>query len=78
MKSYTYKLHSSYGSPEVDVKELTITEVRANEDARGLDIMVEGLRSGYVHELSADGVSSAAGGSLLHKKAYYTLIELAE
>jgi len=52
--------------------------VIANEDALGLDIMVDGLRSGYVHELSADGVSSASGSSLLHKQAYYTLIEFAD
>ena len=78
MKSYTYKLHSGYGSPEVDTKDLNITAVIANEDALGLDIMVDGLRSGYVHELSADGVSSASGSSLLHKQAYYTLIEFAD
>ena len=78
MKSYTYKLHSPYGSPEVDTKELTISGVKAHEDGLGLDLSVEGLRSGYVHELNAGAVRSKSGGEPVHKKAYYTLIELAK
>lgn len=78
MKSYTYKLHSEYGSPEVDKRDLAITAVTAHEDKRGLDLEIEGLRSGYVHELNAVGVTSGEGGSLLHKQAYYTLISLAD
>ena len=78
MKSYTYKLHSDYGSPEVDVKELNITSVEAHDDGQGVDLLVEGLRSGYVHELNAKGALSSGDEPLLHKMAYYTLIELAD
>jgi hypothetical protein len=78
MKSYTYKLHSPYGSPEVDTKELTISSLKAHEDGLGIELIVEGLRSGYVHELDAGGVRSNDGEKPVHKKAYYTLIELAK
>jgi glucose/arabinose dehydrogenase len=78
MKSYTYKLHSPYGSPEVDTKELVISGVKMHEDGLGLDLSVEGLRSGYVHELNAGGVRSKEDEKPVHKMAYYTLIELAK
>ena len=78
IKSFTYKLHSPYGSPEVDTKDLSITGVTVHDDDLGVDLAIEGLRSGYVHELNAEGVLSAESGPLVHKKVYYTLIELAD
>ena len=74
MSSYTYLLHSDYGSPEVEVETLAIAEVKVDEDRMGAHLVVEGLREGYVHELHLDGVRSAEGGELLHPRAYYTLI----
>lgn len=74
MSSYTYLLHSDYGSPEVEVETLGIAEVIVDEDRMGARLVVEGLREGYVHELHLDGVRSAEGGELLHPRAYYTLI----
>ncbi|MEZ6194727.1 MAG: hypothetical protein R3F20_03210 [Planctomycetota bacterium] len=75
MKSYTYRLHEPYGSPEVDGKTLKVDAARAVGPA-AIEIDVKGLRRGYVHELAVSGLRDRKGRPLLHDKAYYTLIEL--
>ncbi|KAA3612431.1 MAG: hypothetical protein DWQ01_04610 [Planctomycetota bacterium] len=76
MESYTYKLHSDYGSPEVDRHELEISEIAVAGDRMSVTLKVKGLREGYVHELHAPAVRSADNEPLLHKDAYYTLIKI--
>ena len=73
MSSYTYLYHPDYGSPEVETKELNLTTARVAAGGRSVDLTVEGLRPGYVHELHLPGVVSVEGESLLHPRAYYTL-----
>jgi hypothetical protein len=80
LSSYTYRLHSPYGSDETDTAELVVAELRLGADQRSVELVVDptaggGLRAGYVHELHLDGVRSAAGAALLHPRAYYTLVE---
>lgn len=74
MKSYTYGLHSRYGSEETDTLPVNITGVRAGEDGLSVELTVEPFRTGYVHELHAPGLRSTGGLALLHPEAYYTLI----
>jgi glucose/arabinose dehydrogenase len=76
MESYTYKLHSAYGSPEVEKKDLEILEARVSRDGLEVELEVHGLRAGYVHELHATGVLSRGQVPLLHQQAYYTLIQI--
>ena len=76
LSSFTYLLHSSYGSDEVDKKSLRVLEARVAEDRRSVDLRVKGLRAGYVHEILAHGPRSADGRRLLHPSAWYTLIEI--
>jgi glucose/arabinose dehydrogenase len=80
LSSYTYRLHSPYGSDETDTAELAVSEILVAADARSVILTVDpttggGLRAGYVHELHLDGVRSATGAALLHPRAYYTLVE---
>jgi antitoxin component YwqK of YwqJK toxin-antitoxin module len=78
LKSYTYELHASYGSDEMDVRELGVRAVELGADRRTVRLRVDGLRSGYVHELRAGGLRAADGGPLDHADAYYTLIAIPE
>jgi glucose/arabinose dehydrogenase len=78
LSSYTYLLHSTYGSPETHTEQLEVESAEVASDGRSVRLSVEGLRPGYVHELHASGVRSTEGSPLLHDEAYYTLIELAE
>jgi glucose/arabinose dehydrogenase len=78
MSSYTYLLHSPYGSPEVLMEELEITKAVPSTDRLSVELTVTGLREGFVHELHSEGVRSAAGDPLLHAEAFYTLIHIAK
>jgi glucose/arabinose dehydrogenase len=73
LRSYTYQYHSSYGSDDILSQELVVDRVTVSEDRLRMSFQVKGLRPLFVHELSASGIRSADGESLLHPSAYYTL-----
>ncbi len=73
LQSYTYPYHQRYGGDEIDLKALTIQSIDVAPDRKSVDLTVAGLRAGYVHELTLDGLKSRAGESLLHSSIYYTL-----
>ncbi len=74
MSSYTYLLHSPYGSPETDAVRPKITELIVGSDGMTVDLLVDGLREGYVHELLVPDLTDVEGRRLDHRRAYYTLI----
>ena len=76
VESYTYELHASYGSDEMDKLPLEVKSATVSASGRSVLLKLDGLRSGYVHELHADGVRSTEGAPLLHADAYYTLVEI--
>lgn len=74
INSFTYKYHSNYGSPPINVSSHAIAEIEVAEDGFSARIALPKLIEGYVHEIKATGVTSASTGkSLLHDTAYYTL-----
>jgi hypothetical protein len=73
MSSYTYQYHATYGSDEIDKKELVIRPATVADDRMSVRLTVDGLRPLYVHELSASGVRTEGGQPLLHADAFYTL-----
>ena len=73
-RSYTYKYHPVYGSPQVDIQDLEIEGVALSDDGRTARLAIANLRPEYVHELHGFGLREAATGyPLLHPSAYYTL-----
>lgn len=75
-ESYTYKLHSDYGSPEVDKAGLKFLTAKVSADGLTLDLQISNLRPGYVHEIHFEGLRSAENKPLLHSESYYTLIHI--
>ncbi|MCB1088280.1 MAG: hypothetical protein KDM63_14620 [Verrucomicrobiae bacterium] len=73
MTSYCWKYHSTYGSDEVETQEVKIVSATPSDDGLSVDLVCEGLRAGYCHELHAEGVWSKDGIPLLHPEAFYTL-----
>jgi hypothetical protein len=71
-ESYTYLLHETYGSDEVEKKKLAVSSVKVAPDGRSVRLVLDGRRAGYVHELHAK-LRNAQGEPLLHDAAYYTL-----
>ena len=54
---------------------MDVVEARVHEDGRGVDLVVEGMREGYVHALSASGVREKGSSlPLLHPDVFYTLV----
>lgn len=72
-QSYTYLYQSSYGSDEIQRRDLKVTGIHLSEDGYTVDLTLPERRELYVHELEAKGLRSAEGGPLLHPFAYYTL-----
>ncbi|HAY82873.1 MAG TPA: hypothetical protein DCY79_23945 [Planctomycetaceae bacterium] len=73
VKTYCYIYQASYGSPEVDHTQPTITKVVVAPDGMSLRVTLDKVVEGHVHEFHLNGVRSKAGVPLLHKEAYYTL-----
>ncbi len=87
LTSFSYMYHNTYGSPAINVEELSIREKSVSADGRTVTLKVDGLREGYIHEfrlgdVRVDSESDASSdimaltGStppLLHDFAYYTL-----
>ncbi|MFT5301820.1 MAG: hypothetical protein ACI87E_002047 [Mariniblastus sp.] len=73
MPTYTYIYQESYGSPEVDHVDCTITKAVVAADGLSVRLHVDKLHEGHVHELHLDGVKSAEGKPLWHPVGYYTL-----
>lgn len=73
LSSYTYPYHSKYGGEETVVKALTVKSATLDATKNLVLLTIDGLRTGYVHELHANGIRDLKGQPLLHKAAYYTL-----
>ena len=76
MSSYTYLYHQKYGGDEVETAPVSITTATVEKGGRSVRLRCEGLRTGFVHELNLPGLKSAAGATLVHPEAYYTLNRL--
>lgn len=73
LERYTYRYQKDYGSDEIDRAALSIREANVSDDGLRVDLVVDGCRELYVHELSAHGVRNREQQPLLHTEAYYTL-----
>ena len=75
LRSFTYELHSDYGSDELDEAHPAVTAVTPSDEGLSVELTVDCLREGYVHELLLPpGLRAADGRAALHDRAYYTLI----
>ncbi len=71
--SFTYHYWSRYGSKVLNQRDCMVHEVRLSPDRMSAQLIVHGLRKGYIHEVKAHGVKSAEGKPLRHAVGYYTL-----
>lgn len=73
MRSYTYEYHAEYGGPDIDVKEPGVRVAGVSADGLMVDLEIEEMREGYVHELHVTGLQSMDGEPLAPEVAHYTL-----
>ena len=74
--TFTHIYHRGYGSPEVDPSTPSVVELVLGEDRTWVDLKVEGLVKGHVHEFDLSELRSHDGETLVHSQAYYTLNEI--
>tara|TARA_R110002033_G_scaffold56090_3_gene104963 strand:+ start:35655 stop:37610 length:1956 start_codon:yes stop_codon:yes gene_type:complete len=73
-KSYTYKYHAAYGSPQTYIEDVRIKGVMVSEDGLKVRLVTDDLRQYYVHEISLNGIKEkGADQMILHPTFYYTL-----
>jgi uncharacterized cupredoxin-like copper-binding protein len=70
---FSYKYHATYGSPVINKSGCPVRGVLVSDDGMRARLVVDSLRLGYIHEITADGVLSDVGTPLLHNVGYYTL-----
>lgn len=76
LESYTHIYQQGYGSPEVDQTTPKVTNAVVAKDGMSVEIMIDRLQKGHVHDFDLGGIRSAKDEKLVHKKAYYTLNEI--
>ncbi|WP_242202770.1 auracyanin family protein [Aestuariivivens insulae] len=73
-KSYIYKYHPVYGSPQTNIEDINIKGVKVSNDGLRVRVVIDNLRQYYVHELTLQGVKLKGKDELtLHPTFYYTL-----
>ncbi len=76
MSAYTYLYRKEYGSPEVDKIEPAVSVAAVGQDGLSVELEVDPLTKGHVHELHLRGVRDVNEQPLLHDVAFYTLNEI--
>lgn len=75
---FSYKYQAAYGSPVINNEDCEVIGVVVSEDGMKARLLVDNLRLGYIHEITAEGVENTDGKKLLHNVGYYTLNNLPE
>jgi glucose/arabinose dehydrogenase len=71
-RRYYYLYHADYGSPRVDVHDLSVSRPLISADGRKVRIDIAGLRAGYIYEFNLKGIRAADGSALLNPLIGYT------
>lgn len=69
-------LYLPAGSPRVDESPCTLTALRPAADGRSIELDLAELEPGYIYEVEAEDLRSAAGRPLENPLAFYTLNRL--
>lgn len=76
--NFNYKYQARYGSPVVHKGSCPVQSVRISEDGYQVSLVVDSLKTGYIHELKLQDIISSSGKTLLHDVGYYTLNNIPE
>jgi hypothetical protein len=70
--SWTYEYHPAYGSAEMESAPQPVVAASLVAPRR-VHLVIDRLRAGFVHEITAAGVRSRGGEALLHDVGWYML-----
>lgn len=78
MGTFTHKYHAGYGGPEVDQTVPVVRSATIAADGRSVDLVLNTLTLGHVHEFELPALLDENGHPLVHTKAYYTVNSVPE
>jgi hypothetical protein len=76
LERYRYEYTGAYGSPELDHTAVNVHGAVVSADGLSVDLTTAPLVQDRVYLLSAPGVRSAGGETLVHPTGAYTLNEI--
>ncbi|MDB5306105.1 MAG: Cytochrome c [Gemmataceae bacterium] len=76
LEQYRYEYTGAYGSPELDRTAVKVERVRVAADGLSAELTTAPLVTDRVYLITAAGVRSAAGETLVHPTGAYTLNEI--
>ncbi len=76
LKTFTHRYQQGYGSPEVDQTTPQTTQATVSDDGFKVELKVNDLVQGHVHEFHLPSLRSIDDEKLVHADAYYTLNEI--
>ncbi len=75
---FTHDYHSNYGGPEVERGTPIVEAVRVADDRMSVELTLDEVARGFVHEFDLGPLRDTDGEPLVHKDAYYTVNEVPE
>ncbi|WP_276089653.1 plastocyanin/azurin family copper-binding protein [Pedobacter sp. JY14-1] len=77
LSTFTYKYHHIYGSPVIDQSPRSLKGVVVSADRKRVRLVLDSLKAGYIHEISAEGLRTEGSKiPLLHNYGFYTLNQI--
>jgi azurin/glucose/arabinose dehydrogenase len=76
LSTFTYQYHHNYGSPVINQGACPLKAIEVSADRLRVRLVADSLKTGYVHEIKAEGIRSANNKPLLHNTGYYTLNQI--
>jgi len=78
IKSYSYKYHQSYGSPQVNLRSIKPTKAQLSKDAKTVILELPDMQARQVYEISLKQIRTAEGVPLLNPLLAYHAHNLRE
>ena len=78
LKSYAYKYHQGYGSPQVNVRKLTVEKATLSGDGRTVTLELPDMQARRLYEFSLKNLKPAKGDHLLNHLLVYHAHNLRE
>lgn len=76
-RSYFYEYHRAYGSPQMDIQQVSVSSVKLSEDRKTVTLTLQDLKPKRIYELILGNLSdSTRQKKLMNKMICYTLNRL--
>lgn len=75
-KRYYYNYHQKYGSPQMDVQDVAVTDISYNVSQKKVSLSIDTLKEGYVYELQIGDIKAKDNSPLDNNHLFYTVNRL--